>query len=412
VSFPAVPTAGVDRVDVIRQIRDFNAGRDPERLALKYRAMHASPFAFLRGTCHLFYDRLPRSGVFKTAPLVWVCGDLHLENFGSYKGDNRLVYFDVNDFDESALAPASWDLVRFLTSLRVGAEDLALRDSKARTLCQTFLDAYAAALTQGKPFWVERDTAQGLVRELLDGLRDRARAGFLDSRTTVKRDKRLLRVDGKKALPASAAQRTAIEAFMREFAKSQPDPDFYAVLDVARRIAGTGSLGVDRCVILVRGKGSPDGNYLLDLKQALPSSLPPILKVPQPRWKTEAHRIVELQRRQQAVSSAFLHPVLVDGRPSVLRALQPAEDRVALTQSHRTFADLEQVIGTMGRLVAWAQLRSAGREGSAIADELIAFAHRKKWKAQLLDASRDCAVQVRKDARVFKVAWSDGAFGA
>ena len=396
----------------VRQIQIFNAGREPERLAMKYRAMRASTFAFLRGTCHLFYARMARGGVHKAAPKVWVCGDLHLENFGSYKGDNRLVYFDVNDFDESALAPASWDLVRFLTSLRVGAEDLALSDSKARTLCQTFLDAYAAALTQGKAYWVERDTAQGMVRELLDSLRDRARAGFLDSRTTVKRGKRLLRVDGKKALPASTAQRTGIKAFMREFAKSQPDPDFYSVLDVARRIAGTGSLGTDRCVILVRGKGSPDGNYLLDLKQALPSSLLPNLKVPQPRWKTQAHRIVELQRRQQAVSSAFLQPVLVDGRPSVLRALQPSEDRVALTQSHRSFAELEQLIGTMGRLVAWAQLRSAGREGSAIADELIAFAHRKKWKAQLLDASRDCAVQVRKDARVFNVAWSDGAFGA
>jgi uncharacterized protein (DUF2252 family) len=72
--------------------------------------MRASPFAFLRGSCHLFYDRLPRGGIFRSSPLAWSCGDLHLENFGSFKGDNRLVYFDINDFDESALAPASWDL--------------------------------------------------------------------------------------------------------------------------------------------------------------------------------------------------------------------------------------------------------------------------------------------------------------
>ena len=401
----------MNRVDVIGQIRAFNAGRDPERLALKYRAMHASPFAFLRGTCHLFYDRLPRGGVFKTAPLVWACGDLHLENFGSYKGDNRLVYFDINDFDEAALAPASWDLVRFLTSLRLGADDLALSDSRAGVLCQAFLDAYASALALGKAYWVERDTAQGMVRELLDGLRNRARARFLDSRTTVKRQRRLLRVDGKKALPASRAQRIAIMAFMHGFAKGQSDPDFYTVLDVARRIAGTGSLGVDRYAILVQGKGSPDGNYLLDLKQALPSSLLPNLKVPQPRWKSQAHRIVALQRREQAVSSAFLQPVRVDENAYVLRALQPAEDRVALTRSRRSLAELEPVIGTMGRIVAWAQLRGAGREGSAIADELIEFAQRKKWKAQLLDASQDCAAQVRKDAAVFNAAWSDGQFG-
>jgi uncharacterized protein (DUF2252 family) len=399
-------------LDPVSRIVAFNAGRDPERLLLKYRAMRASTFAFMRGTCHLFYDELPRGGVFQSAPAVWVCGDLHLENFGSYKGDNRLVYFDVNDFDESALAPASWDLVRFLTSLRVGADGLAVSGSKTRALCQTFLDAYGSALTLGKSYWVERETAQGLVRELLDALRERARSDFLDSRTTVKRGKRLLRADGKKALPASDTQRTAIAEFMHDFARSQPDPDFYTVLDVARRIAGTGSLGVDRYAILVRGKGSPDGNYLLDLKLALPSSLLPKLKVPQPRWKTQAHRIVALQRREQAVSSAFLQPVLVGGSPYVLRALQPSEDRVTLTRSGRTLAELEQVIGTMGRIVAWAQLRCAGREGSAIADELIAFAQRKKWKAQLLDASQDCAVQVRKDSADFDAAWDDGEFRA
>ena len=41
-------------------------------------------------------------------------------------------------------------------------------------------------------------------------------------------------------------------------AEAQADPEFYEVLDVARRIAGNGSLGVDRFAILVRGKGSPD----------------------------------------------------------------------------------------------------------------------------------------------------------
>ena len=97
-------------MDLVRQIRTFNMGRDHERLQIKYRKLRSSPFVFLRGTCHLFYERLPTGGVFKSAPLTWVCGDLHLENFGSYKGDNRLVYFDLNDFDEAALAPASWEL--------------------------------------------------------------------------------------------------------------------------------------------------------------------------------------------------------------------------------------------------------------------------------------------------------------
>ena len=397
-------------MDAVRQIQDFNAGRDPERLQLKYRAMRASPFAFLRGTCHLFYARLQRGGVFKTAPLVWVCGDLHLENFGSYKGDNRLVYFDVNDFDESALAPASWDLVRLLTSLRVGADSLGVSDAKARGLCQIFLDVYSSALTLGKAYWVERDTARGLVRELLDGLRDRQRVNFLQSRTTFKRGVRQLRTDGKKALPATEQQRAAVMEFMQTFAKNQTHPEFYSVLDVARRIAGTGSLGVDRFAILVQGRGSPDENYVLDLKQVLPSSLVPNLKSAQPKWKSEAHRVVAVQRRLQAVPMAFLQPVFFAESPYVLRALQPAEDRVNLNRSRTTESELEQVIGTMARLVAWAQLRSAGRDGSATADELIDFGRRKKWKDLLQGASHDCAVQVAKDAATYNLAWDEGLF--
>jgi uncharacterized protein (DUF2252 family) len=399
-------------VNVIREIRSFNAGRDPQRLALKYRAMRASPFAFLRGTCHLFYQRLPRGGVLRSAPLVWACGDLHLQNFGSYKGDNRLVYFDINDFDEAALAPASWDLLRLLTSLRVCASGLQLTGAQARSLCQALVEAYAAALAVGKAYWVERESAQGIVRDLLQGLRTRQRATFLDTRTTRRGKKRLLLVDGKRALPASPSQRAAVTDLIHAFAAAHPNPAFYEVLDVARRIAGTGSLGLDRYAILVSGKGSPDGNYLLDLKQALPSSLVPHFKHSQPAWKSEAHRVVALQHRLQAVSMAFLQPVMMHGRPYVLRGLQPSEDRIALDRPSLTLAQLSQAIADMGRLVAWAQLRSAGREGSAIADELIDFGRRKKWREPLLAQAQDCAAQVGKDAQTFNAAFDDGAFDA
>ena len=396
-------------MDAVHRIAAFNAGRDPERLRIKYDKMRASAFAFLRGTCHLFYDRLPRDGVFASAPLAWICGDLHLENFGSYKGDNRLVYFDLNDFEEAALAPVSWDLVRLLTSLWIGAESASLRRSEARMLCEAFLDAYCASLVTGKASWVERATAQGLVRELLDGLGDRPRARFLDTRTITKNKRRRLLVDGIKALPASKALRSDVTDFMATFARTQPNPGFYKVIDVARRIAGLGSLGSERYAILVRGKGSPDGNYLLDLKQSFPSALAPHLQVAQPRWKTQAHRVVALQRRLQAVSAAFLAPVTLGKKAYVLRDLQPSEDRIALGYAGQSLGELRQLVETMGGIVAWSQLRASGREGSATADELIAFGQRGKWRRALLDASRDCAEQVRKDCAIFNAAYDDGA---
>jgi len=101
---------------VEERIEAFNQGRESERLALKLQALERSAFTFLRGTCHLFYADLPAHPLLQDAPATWVCGDLHLENFGTYQGDNRAVYFDLNDFDEAALAPCSWEVVRLLAS--------------------------------------------------------------------------------------------------------------------------------------------------------------------------------------------------------------------------------------------------------------------------------------------------------
>lgn len=399
-------------MDVIELLKADNTARDPERLKMKWAAMKGNPFVFLRGTCRLFYERLPRAGLFKSAPPVWICGDLHLENFGSYKADNRLVHFDLNDFDEAVLAPASWELVRMLTSIRIATDALSASRAQALALPSAFLGAYAAELAAGKAYWIERDTAEGLVHTLLDSLRVRRRSAFLDGRTAIKGRRRHLKVDGRKALAVTDVQRAAVTKLIGKFAQQQPEPGFYQVLDVARRIAGTGSLGVDRYVILVEGKGSPHGNYLLDLKEAKSSSLLPRLRQEQPSWNSEAERVVTLQRRMQAVSMAFLQPVIMGGRSYVLRGLQPTEDRVTL--GHAALADggLVHTLATMGRLVAWAQLRSSGRQGSAAADELIDFGRREKWQRRLLDLSEDCAAQCRKDSAVFDAAMTAGAFNA
>jgi uncharacterized protein (DUF2252 family) len=396
-------------IDIVRNIRNFNRGREPERLAMKYANMRADPFVFLRATCHLFYARLPAIGL-PDAPAAWCCGDLHLENFGSYKGSNRLAYFDINDFDEAALAPLNWDLVRFLASVQVGAADIGLGKDEAKLLCASFVDAYAATLGCGKSGWVEHDTAQGLVRELLDSVAQRRRAEHLDRRTVIKGGRRRIRIDGRKALAADAAGREHAAALLAAYARTQPNPGFYAPLDIARRIAGNGSLGVERYIIVVEGKGGTDGNYLLDLKQALPTSLTPQLALVQPKWGSEAQRIVALQYRLQAVSMAFLH-ALEDGlRSYVLRALLPSEDRVTLDRTASSLDSLASVMRTMGGIAASAHLRGSGRQGSASADELVAYAGKKKWKLALLAAARDCAKQVGRDWSTYCAAFDDGAF--
>lgn len=379
-----------DSTGLLAAIRQANAGRDPERLAMKYAKMAQSPFIFLRGACHLFYDALPDLPSLHRAPLTWSCGDLHFENFGSYKGDNRLVYFDINDFDEAALAPATWDLLRLLCSIRCGADDLHVSPEEARALSKSCLEAYRRALLRGKALWVEAETAKGLIKDLFANLQALKRRDFLDKRTVLKDGHRRLRIDGLKALPASTEQKKSVTRFMQAYAASQPEPGFFAVLDIARRIAGTGSLGVGRFVILVEGKGSPDSNYLLDLKEARPSALLPALArlgIGQPAWPDEAQRVVNVQQRLQAIDHAFLQAVELDGQACILRGLQASEDRVAMGEWGKKLDRLREVVASMGRILAWDQLRAAGRSGSANPDALLAFAAEDDWEPEILAAA-------------------------
>ncbi|WP_454907323.1 DUF2252 domain-containing protein [Variovorax gossypii] len=402
-------------LNVAETIRNYNAGRDPERLAMKYANLRTNPFVFLRGTCHLFYQRLPSDPLFAgKVPAGWVCGDAHLENFGSYKGDNRLVYFDLNDFDEAALAPVTWELVRFLSSILVAGDSLCATTDDADALCNTALDAYVGALLSGKARWVDRDNANGLIGQLLDTLKARTRPDFLDKRTDRKGHGRAIRIDKKHALAATDAQRDHATRLVGAYAATQDKPGFFKVIDVARRIAGTGSLGVERYIVLVEGKGSPDGNYLLDLKEALPSSLAPYLKLAQPAWPSQAHRVVGLQRRMQAVSMAFLQPIVGAGPDAaasyVLRGLQPSEDRVSLDVKRASLDQIRGVTDEMGQLMAWAQLRSSGRQGSATADALIDFGgSAKSWRKDLMAAAHHCAAQVVKDWEDYCGAYDAGA---
>jgi uncharacterized protein (DUF2252 family) len=105
--------------NIFTRIEEFNKSGIPDMVKLKYRFMGENMFRFYRGTCHIFYEDLRAKGNILPSPQTWISGDLHLENFGSFKGDNRLVYFDINDFDEAILAPASWELVRIVTSVKL-----------------------------------------------------------------------------------------------------------------------------------------------------------------------------------------------------------------------------------------------------------------------------------------------------
>jgi uncharacterized protein (DUF2252 family) len=185
---------------------------------------------------------------------------------------------------------------------------------------------------------------------------------------------------------------------MEGFASKQSNPGFFKVLDIGRRIAGTGSLGVMRFEMLVEGKGSPDGNYLLDIKECKPSALAPHLLrlgIKHQKWRDEATRVCTVQNRMQAVDHALLHAVELDGLPCLLKELQPSEDRVAIGEWGGKTSRLNEVVATMGKVLAWDQLRASGRSGAACADELIDYSKRGDFAKSMLDAAGGMAELTR-----------------
>jgi len=389
-----------DDTGVAGRIERFNRGRDPERLALKYRALRASPFGFFRGTCHLFCDdwRDRRSVAPVRAPVAMSCGDLHWENVGAFKGDNRLSYFDINDFDEACLAPVTFDLARLAASVFVGARDLGLSGGEPARLVKRLVDVYAATLASGKPRWLERSLASGAIGALLTELETRRRTAFLDGRTRLRSGRRTLRIDGVRALAASEAERARAEALVRRYAADQPAPEFFKVRDVARRIAGTSSLGLERYSVLVRGRGDPDGNFLLDLKAQPGSVSARLFAGLQPRWPSEAQRVVDVQRAMQAISPAFLGAV--DG--FVVRELQPQEDRLTLAAIRGRPRRIGSVLEAMAATLAWDHLRTVGRAGVASWEELVQFGGHRGWRAPLVSYARASARVSARQWREFR----------
>lgn len=398
---------------VTKRILQFNQGRQRDLLELKLENMCKDAFVFLRGACHLFYDEWPLKSALNDTPRVWLCGDLHLENFGSYQGENGLVYFDINDFDEAVLAPCTWDLARLLTSLLLG---IGAKKQVALALGQVYLDAYCQALAAGRAYWIERETATGLVRELLDTLRARRRKDFLNKRTKVKGKQRRFRIQPEHVRPASDEVRAQLESFFKtwtpppEILALNLPPDFFKLQDVARRVAGTGSLGVERYALLVEGLGSPQHNYLLDLKEARPSALLPLahrLRVPQPVWPDEAARIVEVKKRLQAVPP-LLTSVEIAGTHYVLGELQPTQDRVNLESCRGRGKKLRAVVADMGRLTAWLQVRGSRHQGSASVEELSAFARSQTWQAALLRQVQKCYEQTVTEHQAYRADYKRG----
>jgi uncharacterized protein (DUF2252 family) len=394
-------------VSIFDRITGFNANRNPNIIKYKYKRMSRDAFRFFRGTCHLFYEDLAQSKglpTLPTSPLAWICGDLHLENFGSYKADNQLVYFDLTDFDEGCLAPAAWEIARFVTSIVVALEVLAIEKKDIEQACQVYLTAYAQTLKKGKAKYIEPQTAKGIVREFLQKVSENTSKDLLAERTeTDDAHNRHLKNIEKRLLPLEAELKKKLITETTIWLKSHREERFHwVILDAGFRISGTSSIGIERYLLLAQNPKNPKEMELLDMKQALPSVIPMFMPTDtQPSWVTEAARIVAIQDRMQNTTPALLSPFMFNDKPFIFKEMQPMSDKLDVKLVFNNPEDAHHVLQNMGVLTASAQLRSSGRQGAATVDDLIAFGTNTNWQKSVIDFAFAYAERVKLDFEVF-----------
>jgi uncharacterized protein (DUF2252 family) len=391
------------------RIRLFNQGLLPEMVKLKYEAMAENPFRFYRGTCHLFYEDLAAAKALPLSPLTWISGDLHLENFGSYRGDNKLVYFDLNDFDEALLAPASYEVARMVTSIFIAFDSLKIERKKAEKLAGLFLKTYCATLATGKAISIDPRTARGIVRDFLKAAEQSKKKLLIRKRTISKKHKLMLSPKDERHFKLDKDLRRELKAHIAQWiATSSDGPYNYKVISAVFRLAGTGSVGLQRYLFLLKSTNTRNKYFFVDMKQARKSSVLPFTTVQQLHWKTEADRVISIQQRMQNVSASLLSTTLFRGESFIIQELQPVKDTINFKMLKDNFRDMYQVIDHMATLTASAQLRSGGIQGSATIDELMAYGGDQGWQDAVLNYAQSYAESMKHYFKSYKRRYKAG----
>ena len=392
--------------DLSERLIEFNKPLLPEMVQLKYEAMAENAFRFFRGTCHLFYEDLAAAKPLPLSPLAWICGDLHLENFGSFRGQNGLVYFDLNDFDEGLLAPAAYEVVRMVTSIFVAFDALEIEQEKALKMAQLFVRSYCNTLISAKSISIDPRIAKGILCDFLNSARKHREKDILKKRTVSKKKKIMLSLEDERHFKLDKKLRKELKEHISVWiANSSDGPYNYKVISTVFRLAGTGSIGVKRYLFLLKSTNTKNKFLLLDMKQSLTSSVEPYVQVKQLAWQTDAERITAIQRRMQNVPSALLSTTIFRDEAYVIQELQPVKDAIKFKLLRDDYRGMYQVIDAMGALTASAQLRSGGMQGSGNIDDLCAFGKDEGWQKAVVDYAENYAAKVRKDYLLFLKAY-------
>jgi hypothetical protein len=335
----------------------------PSDLRVKHQRMAEAPFPFFRATFYRWMQLWPEiCSDLAHAPHILAVGDLHVENFGTWRDMEGRLVWGVNDFDEVAIMPYTIDLVRLATSamLAIEAGHLCVNVKDA---CAAILDGYRESLVEnGRPCVLEEEKTW---------LRSTATGELRDPVHFWKKMDGLPKFTGR--VPAKAKE--ALECAMPEQGLSYK---------VCRRVAGLGSLGHVRVVALTAWHGA---RIARETKELAPSSV---------YWAYGEKKSAKILY-QNIIDSAVRCPdpfVKLRGR-WVVRRLSPHCSRIELADLPKGHDEL-RLLNAMGWETANIHL------GSRNARKLVRR-HLDSLKANFLpSAAKAMAKAVTADWRVWK----------
>src|SRR4051794_40140702 len=308
----------------------------------KFRKMAADPFAFYRGSAPLFYAdvaRLDDPWVDEAASRVWIQGDLHAENYGTYMDASGVLVFDVNDFDEAYLGHYTWDLQRMAASLALLGFSKALSDDHVRGLIEGYANAYAdqvrhfAETSGDEEFRLTLETTEGAVHDVLEAAQQETRISLLQGLTVIEgAQRRLAPGPGVRAL--EDGERDAVLAAYDDYLDTIPESKrqqsiSYRVKDVVGASGfGIGSAGLRAYNLLVEGRTQAlENDVVLSMKQGQVPAPSRVVDDERLRehFEHEGHRTAVSQQALQAHADPWVGWCALDGVGYVVKELSPYE---------------------------------------------------------------------------------------
>jgi uncharacterized protein (DUF2252 family) len=327
-------------VDVLVDAFEGLIAADPLAFRKKFRKMAAGPFPFYRGTAALFYAdvcRLEDRWVDERTERVWIQGDLHAENYGTYMNSAGKLVFDVNDFDEAYVGHYTWDLQRMAASLALLGFAKALSDKTIDEMIETYARAYlhqVRAFTAGDrdaEFSLTLDNTDGALHGALVDARMETRIQMLESNTAIEGEDRRF-TDGAGVRRLDEAEREEVLDAYRSYLQTIPDRKrqhsvSYEVKDVVgRKGFGIGSAGLPAYNLLIEGPSQAlENDVLLSMKQgnvAAPSRVVRDEKI-SAYFSHHGHRTAVSQRALQAHADPWVGWTEIGGRGQVVQEISP-----------------------------------------------------------------------------------------